>query len=303
MAARLLPLALGLVALAAAACGGGDSSGPSTTPTTTPEFAGFSVTLERGACFGACPIYTVTVRGDGSVTYSGERYVAVTGDQTAKASTDGIRRLAQEIHDIDYFSLANEYPCGATDIPTYITTVTLNGETKSISACSGSGGNLSNTPLELHKFEDLIDVVAGTAKWIEPALAGFSITLDRTDCMGSCPSYAVTVSGDGSVTYNGRLFVEVTGEKTATVSLDDVRRLVAKVEEIGFFTLAVPTVASGNVCTATDIPGYTTTVSLRTQQWQLAHCPSSGTESGGLKELEDLIDEVAGTSEWIGGLR
>lgn len=164
MAARLLALTTALIALLALACGGaGDSNEPE--PTTTPEFANFSATLERTVCFGACPDYSVTVRGDGSVAYNGRSYVAVTGEQTATVSIDAVRRLIQKIEDIQYFSLADDYPCFATDLPTYVTSVSLNGREKTVNDCGGGGG-LSDAPPELNELEDLIDEVSGSAQWV-----------------------------------------------------------------------------------------------------------------------------------------
>ena len=51
------------------------------------------VTLERHACFGACPTYTLTLRGDGSVVYVGGRHVAVTGTRRARLSRKAVARL------------------------------------------------------------------------------------------------------------------------------------------------------------------------------------------------------------------
>jgi hypothetical protein len=41
----------------------------------------FSMSLERLDCEGRCPVYSVTVAGDGTVTYKGFNYVAVKGTQ------------------------------------------------------------------------------------------------------------------------------------------------------------------------------------------------------------------------------
>ncbi len=57
--------------------------------------ASLRITLERGPCFGECPIYKVEVRGDGSVFYKGEGFVAGSGHHRAtipKESVDPARR-------------------------------------------------------------------------------------------------------------------------------------------------------------------------------------------------------------------
>ncbi len=40
---------------------------------------GDSIRYETGPCFGACPVYAVTVRPDGSGVFEGKRFTAVTG--------------------------------------------------------------------------------------------------------------------------------------------------------------------------------------------------------------------------------
>jgi len=133
---------------------------------------------------------------------------------------------------------------------------------------------------------------------LAPGLAGFSATLERTECFGTCPSYVVTIRGDGTVLDEGRRFVEAVGERTATVSADDVRRLVEAIEDIDYFSLDVPTVSAPEVCGATDAPGYATTIALGDMRRSIARCPNF--EPNVLSGLEDLIDEVAGTERWIG---
>uniref|UniRef100_UPI0038D014C2 DUF6438 domain-containing protein n=1 Tax=Oleomonas cavernae TaxID=2320859 RepID=UPI0038D014C2 len=43
------------------------------------DLASTEITLRRGSCYGPCPIYGVTIRGTGDVTWSGYRYVAFAG--------------------------------------------------------------------------------------------------------------------------------------------------------------------------------------------------------------------------------
>lgn len=42
---------------------------------------GDSITYETSPCFGACPVYSVTVRPDGSGVFEGKRFTAVTGER------------------------------------------------------------------------------------------------------------------------------------------------------------------------------------------------------------------------------
>ena len=38
-----------------------------------------AIRLSRGACFGTCPIYEVTVAADGTANWNGERFVERVG--------------------------------------------------------------------------------------------------------------------------------------------------------------------------------------------------------------------------------
>ena len=40
-----------------------------------------SISYETGPCFGACPVYTVTVNRDGSGLFEGRRFTALTGER------------------------------------------------------------------------------------------------------------------------------------------------------------------------------------------------------------------------------
>jgi hypothetical protein len=47
---------------------------------------GDSISYRTGACFGACPVFSVTVRPDGSGTFTGERFTAATGEHRFRLS-------------------------------------------------------------------------------------------------------------------------------------------------------------------------------------------------------------------------
>ena len=53
-----------------------------------------TIRYETTPCFGTCPVYVVTVRPDGSGTFEGKRFTAVTGTQSFTASPAEVRRFA-----------------------------------------------------------------------------------------------------------------------------------------------------------------------------------------------------------------
>src|ERR1700722_3454969 len=67
-------------------------------------------------------------------------------------------------------------------------------------------------------------------------LNNVTISLERTRCFGMCPAYSLMIQGDGSVIYEGRQFVKITGQKKNQISTDDVVKLLRKFYEIDFFS-------------------------------------------------------------------
>ena len=97
------------------------------------------MTLERGPCFGTCPVYTVTFDRTGNVRFEGRRFVAdswrLERDGPARAGGQPLRRAGAA----RYFDFADSYRSGdpaceryATDLPTVITEVRLGDRSKRI---------------------------------------------------------------------------------------------------------------------------------------------------------------------------
>ena len=115
------------------------------------------VTLERTACFGTCPIYTITLRRDGTATYVGRNFVERKGTYTAKVY--GFDRLAELIESRGYFNLKDSYTVRVTDLPSTVTSVVRAGRRKTIRNYGNSG------PVELWGIEKAIDGMVANTKW------------------------------------------------------------------------------------------------------------------------------------------
>ncbi|MCP5346229.1 MAG: DUF6438 domain-containing protein [Gammaproteobacteria bacterium] len=124
-----------------------------------------SISLQRTACFGICPVYAVTIYSDGLVEFHGERFVESAGDFQYRIEQEDFASLAAFAEQIDFFSLDTEYryktgPNGeriaVSDLPSRITTVEKAGESKTVL-------NYFGGPEALTAFENLIDQLARTA--------------------------------------------------------------------------------------------------------------------------------------------
>jgi hypothetical protein len=117
------------------------------------------ISLERTACFGVCPVYTVTVADDGRVTYNGRQFVHVAGAREWRIDKTAVRALASEIEKAGFFDMRDEYTALITDQPTTYTTLTIGSRTKRIKDYYGA-------PAALKEIEHRIDEVSGVARYV-----------------------------------------------------------------------------------------------------------------------------------------
>lgn len=123
------------------------------------------LTLERTACFGACPMYKLTVYGNGKVVYEGKRFVKVTGTHTTTISQSAVRKLVAEFQRLQYFQLPDSYTGGHTDAPSAITSLSMGKQQKTVNHYLAS----PNAPAKLTALENKIDVVVNSNQWIGKA--------------------------------------------------------------------------------------------------------------------------------------
>jgi Domain of unknown function (DUF6438) len=128
-----------------------------------------------------------------------------------------------------------------------------------------------------------------------------TITLERTRCFGVCPVYQLTIHRSGKVEYEGKAHVWEEGRRTGRISGKDFEKLAKKIDEINFFNLKDRYDGKnpdGSGATVTDLPTTKTSVT-RGNRTKTVENYFRGPK--GLKELEDLIDELTKSAEWIVG--
>ena len=122
------------------------------------------ITLERTPCFGTCPVYSLTIHGDGTVVYEGKDFVEVKGTAETTMSQGKVDKLLSEFDKADYFSLKDGYTERTiTDAPTVITSITIDGKSKTIEHYRGD----LSAPDKLSELEDKIDTIVESQQWIE----------------------------------------------------------------------------------------------------------------------------------------
>ncbi len=64
---------------------------------TAPATPAETIVFETGPCFGACPVYRVTVNSGGDGTFEGRRFTAVAGSRPFRATPAQFRAFARQL--------------------------------------------------------------------------------------------------------------------------------------------------------------------------------------------------------------
>jgi Domain of unknown function (DUF6438) len=121
------------------------------------------ITLARSGCYGMCSTYKIEIHGDGTVLYEGEMYVRTVGERKVQISHASLVKLLDTFREADYFSLADGYLSAVTDGPTYASSISFDGLSKSVFDYAGRGAGM---PLVVSDLESAIDQLSGASKWI-----------------------------------------------------------------------------------------------------------------------------------------
>jgi hypothetical protein len=122
----------------------------------------------------------------------------------------------------------------------------------------------------------------------------FSVTLERTGCVGSCPGYKVTILADGSVHYDGLYYVQAEGVRSKTIPTAKVEKVAQVLRDDHFFDW------EGKQSVCLDFPVvYITALMNGNEKHVLEGC----NQAGDVLTLARTIDKVAGTERWVGKVR
>ena len=123
-----------------------------------------------------------------------------------------------------------------------------------------------------------------------------AITLARTGCFGSCPSYSVTVSTEG-IAFDGGGFVVAAGKHTDNVNADEVRNLAKRFVAADFYSMAASYRAS-----VTDNPTYVITIAIDGRKKEVEDYVGQWEGMPAvITELEDEVDTFGRTQRWVEG--
>lgn len=122
------------------------------------------MTIQRTGCYGICPTYSIEVRGNGEVFFSGEQNVPATGHFHSHVSQAIVDHLLSCFRKADYLSLKDEYVAMITDNPTCITSIQFDTVRKSVKDYVGFAAGM---PENLWQVEREMDQIAREKRWID----------------------------------------------------------------------------------------------------------------------------------------
>ena len=153
---------------------------------------------------------------------------------------------------------------------------------------------------DVEEYIDLVPPERLPQKHVVPPVirsnSKIQITLERSGCFGTCPSYKVSVTTDGIV-FDGRGFVVAVGQHKSAVNAEEVRNLAAKFISSDFYSMDESYQAS-----VTDNPTFVLAIDIDGRGKQILDYVGAWEGMPAVvTELEDEIDKMAGTNRWVKG--
>lgn len=119
------------------------------------------IAMRHGGCEGRCPVYSVTILGDGTVEYQGNAFVSTMGHRTAHISPKVVAELVRQFDEAKFFSALPHY-LGAYDGGDVTLRLDVNGMSYTVDDESGVRAGL---PYSIEALEMLVDQIAQTHRW------------------------------------------------------------------------------------------------------------------------------------------
>lgn len=133
-----------------------------------------TIHMERTACYGTCPAYSVVIHGDGRAEYEGKRHVKEVGMRDGRIELEKIRALMPVFARMKFWNVTEDYSeekCKGrvcTDMPTVITELSVKGVAHKVKHYYGC----ASAPKSLFELESAIDKAANSEQWVGDSSKG-----------------------------------------------------------------------------------------------------------------------------------
>jgi len=155
-------------------------SGPGAgAPLSDAELRNVVITLEKGMCYGECPVYQIRITGDGRISYHGEMFVEAQGKRTRKIPPAEVRNLVAIFQKAGYFAIGQDFTYDTCqrdrckkgymhDASSAVTSITLRGKTHRVAHDFGC----RCAPAALFDVEAAIDKASRAGRWVSADRGG-----------------------------------------------------------------------------------------------------------------------------------
>jgi hypothetical protein len=116
------------------------------------------ISMEKTACYGKCPVYSITIYGTGKTEFTGSKNVKMLGKYEKQLSKEETLKIFNAFYASNFSDFLSEYDSGVTDVPTTIMSFLHKGYNKIIRDKMGA-------PAELKALEKMVEGVVGAEGW------------------------------------------------------------------------------------------------------------------------------------------
>ncbi len=115
--------------------------------------------INKGTCFGQCPVYSMNIYNDGTVIYKGKRFVEKEGEYSLKLNYTELMTFVNKAKSINYMQMDNNYDnASVTDLPSTTTSIVIDKIRKKVYRRFGY-------PREILAFEKLFSDLLSNENW------------------------------------------------------------------------------------------------------------------------------------------
>jgi hypothetical protein len=110
------------------------------------------VEMATTGCFGTCPVYLFSMKGNGMATFNGKMNIKPEGEHSRTFPADTTNAVFNRLLEADLYQYENEYSDDVTDLPTTYLTFSHEGKKKKIKMYYGVPKDLKAATEELKSF-------------------------------------------------------------------------------------------------------------------------------------------------------
>lgn len=128
------------------------------------DWKSLKISLERGPCLGACPIYRVDIVGDGKLVFRASNWNGGTEEIHKTVTPREVWALYNSFREADFYWLYKGYYWAVLDLPQTSLEISFDGQSRKVIDYFGRRAGM---PEDVTKLEAKIDALAGTVAWLK----------------------------------------------------------------------------------------------------------------------------------------